>query len=476
MLAITRQAFTQALATNGGYVIIDELPENVRKALHRSGVTDSDLEEVAGRDRVIRSSEEWSSLYSRIDGVGPGGEGSISAHDAAGRPTASARAFEALERCVSENRARAEREGGRRFQGEPVLAQVAQGGRTLGPGDQGEGVLRIEQALSDLGLLDRVRSPSSTYGATTTQAVERFQREVGLTVTGRVDADTLGALAAVAPPPGQELVRSAEYDRLYAEGRLGVTIALTESSGQAAAEEVRDVLRGLRAQGYSPVREPGDLERLGVSGEVLDPNARYFARTFHDEKLDRDVDVVVRLLLPTSDASSDRASLDRAVRQDHVVLVAGGKSAPSAMFSAGEGSAEGAGRGAVPRAGLRRTFGNERADAGSRAARPDYQLLVLDAPGADLRLEGARGGKRDAVDRGVIGGARPAAFSERGQVLARFLEGVTRRESNNSMLEGVGAREHAALALFGLDQVAPAGARHVESGFIASASRARRAP
>jgi putative chitinase len=64
----------------------------------------------------------------------------------------------------------------------------------LKQGDKGVGVEHLQTRLNDLGYTDAAGNklkPDSDYGSRTKQAVEQFQRENGLTVTGVADKDTM---------------------------------------------------------------------------------------------------------------------------------------------------------------------------------------------------------------------------------------------------------------------------------------------
>ena len=124
--------------------------------------------------------------------------------------------------------------------------------------DRGEHVRRVQQTLIDTGFMNP-SGATGIYDRQTRLAVERFQRETGLSIDGNVGRETLSAMAATAPPPGQQLERRAEYDRMYRDGRLDMTIAVGYDEGGSVPDTERDILSGLRAQGYralSQVPEP----------------------------------------------------------------------------------------------------------------------------------------------------------------------------------------------------------------------------
>ncbi|MCK6547202.1 peptidoglycan-binding protein [Myxococcota bacterium] len=448
---IGRVDFAASLAANGGYVEIDAMPEDLRELLAEGGVDERALEEIAGDDHVIRGDEDWSRLFARLDRAG---------HDDTARAFVG-RAFEALAAKVDENRARAAREGGLRFAGDPELDAVCRGTHTLGPGDSGEPVRRVQQALADLGLFD----PASVHGrfdAATRDGVARFQREAGIRIDGVVGAETLGALAATAPPPGQVHPRGPSYDQLLRDGRLDVTIALGDGASAFAATTEREVLSGLRAQGYHRVTSSAERARLGLDGDRFDPDALYFARTVHDAASDRDVDVVVRLVLPSDEPRAAQTSLARALRQDEVVLFTGRGDTPTDRDLPLPGDAAERAR---PTQGLRASLGHTR----ERDARPEHQVVVVDAGHAEARVAPLRTG----LGRGTsafITSVRPGRVAAHADRVLSFLEGLLQRAPNHAMLTAQGTVDQQSLRALGLDALAStASHRFAESGFLGRA-------
>ena len=70
---------------------------------------------------------------------------------------------------------------------------------TLAPGDTGDTVADVQQALVAAGVAT-VGVPDGEYGDLTTQAVAEFQRRRGLTVTGVVNESTAIALGVHGQP------------------------------------------------------------------------------------------------------------------------------------------------------------------------------------------------------------------------------------------------------------------------------------
>ena len=82
--------------------------------------------------------------------------------------------------------------------------------REMGPGASGEHVKQLQDMLEKLGHYRDRRD--GYYGPALTQAVEDFQREHGLPVTGIADEETLAQIAAAAGEDNGEPVRRDPYD------------------------------------------------------------------------------------------------------------------------------------------------------------------------------------------------------------------------------------------------------------------------
>jgi peptidoglycan hydrolase-like protein with peptidoglycan-binding domain len=344
----------------------------------------------------------------------------------------------------------------------------------------------VQQALIDVGALPEDHGVTGTYDAATAAAVRRFQRDVGLGIDGRIGADTLSALASTAPPPGQRLERFAEYDRMFADGRLDVTIAVGFDEGSAHVGTEREILSGLRAQGYrvlDPSRMSTDERaRYGLTADRYDPNARYFARTFQDPQSGRDVTAVVRFITPGTDGARARASFEQAMRQDEVVMYNG-----HARYGTGpdfDRMSSGAGNFVIdphgnrshhgPPAGLRDAIRGRSSDLASLRGRPDYQLLIMDGCSTEEYLHNMRNPSvfnRSMTDTDIISTQAQPRFMWTGQPALRFLSGLTARESNNSIFRDQATMEQAYLRRHGLEaEAVEAGHTFAESGFLGNST------
>lgn len=502
--SVRRREFVQDLSARGGYVDVRRMSPELQRSLRDAGISSSELRELAGQDMVIRGQADFDRLFARLDQTdGNGNSSSFTSRGSDGNLTRAGRVYASLRTQVQANRGATDAAGGRRFQGNGTLDEVMAGNRVLSPGARGDSVTRVQQALSDMGYLNPSYTPG-TYDAWTAQAVRRFQRDVGLGVDGQVGGETLGALASTAPPPGQVLERSPEYDRLHGDGRLDVTIALgfddphergdgTTAPGMHHRTE-REVLRGLAARGFRAVSTDDirrmsatDRQRLGLDASRLDPNARYFIK---DDGAGGDTDTVVRLITPSAGGSQARASFERAMQQDEVVIYAG-----HARYGTGpdfDAKPSGAGNFVIdghgnrhhgrPPAGLRQSIGNDpsRSDLRGLSGRPDYQLICMNACSTEEYLHNMRDPSvfgRTQDDTDIIATTMPTRLATNDEHALRFLDGVMNRESNNDMLRAQNRIEMDALRGFRMDDlVDDASMTYMESGFLGNQSTRPRDP
>ncbi len=134
-----------------------------------------------------------------------------------------------------------------RFANEPSLQTVMQ--TNVAP-KNGEGVKRIQQALIDLGFAVK-GGADGLYGLGTRSAVQQFQREQGLTVTGQVDRATLLMLDKVSPAEGQ--AAKLQNARFADDARLQQILmggkALSRADNGDVVKKVQQALKDMNYNG-----------------------------------------------------------------------------------------------------------------------------------------------------------------------------------------------------------------------------------
>ncbi len=376
------------------------------------------------------------------------------------------------------------------------LGPVAAGDRSLRNGANGEGVRQVQQALLDLGYNLPVKGADGSFGAETERAVRRFQIDAGLPVDGAIGKDTLQALDRLAPPPGMQVERRPEYDELFADGRLDVTMAAgMDDTYHVTPETVMESLRGLEAQGFQQI-DPAALNastdpatqalaaRLGVGPDRFTPGALYFHRTFTDPETGRDVDAVVRVITPSSAATPRevRDMFERAMEQDEVVMYSGharyGTGPDFDRMGSGDGNVvidERGNRPPVsshgPPGDLRRAIRGRDTDLDDVSAPERYQLMYFNGCSTENYLPNLRsrfpGRTNDNTD--ILTTTRAGSFSAMGDEQFALLNGIMNRRSMNDINRQIGAHNEAwAQQYAGGDAAERARARGqiAESGFI----------
>jgi hypothetical protein len=200
----------------------------------------------------------------------------------------------------------------------------------LAPGGRGDAVRAVQTMLESVGYGLPVHGADGAYEEETTESVVRFQRDLGIAATGRVDVETLAALDRLAPPPGEARARFPEYDRLYADGRVDVTIAhgYYDEGRDLQDRSIARLRRGLLDQGFMPV-DPGRLDgsqraRLGLGPDRVVAGASYLHRRVPGPA-GEGADVVIALLTPGSAPTPEgvRDAFARALGRDEVVAYVG---------------------------------------------------------------------------------------------------------------------------------------------------------
>ncbi|MCR6633000.1 MAG: peptidoglycan-binding protein [Magnetospirillum sp.] len=108
------------------------------------------------------------------------------------------------------------------------------------------------------------------YGASTEQALRRFQQDRRLTASGQIDGQTLAALGVIG---GASSTASRDY--VPTSRRQGASAAGSRSSVGLASHQVREVQQNLADRGYDPGKVDGlwgPRTRQALSGFQRDQN------------------------------------------------------------------------------------------------------------------------------------------------------------------------------------------------------------
>lgn len=189
--------------------------------------------------------------------------------------------------------------------GQADFLNTPAGNRTVRLGDRGTDVLQLQQLLNTAGV--NAGSPDGNFGLTTLAAVERFQRDRGLTVDGVVGPSTWSALGVgssptpiqpvtpfpvtplplppiSAPPVVNSGVVVTPLDTIIAQGRYVVVVPGSNTENIAIMESELGRPAFLTRSGRGSFTTPGGYPRysaaqdaaLRLRGANLDARVEFF--------------------------------------------------------------------------------------------------------------------------------------------------------------------------------------------------------
>lgn len=175
-----------------------------------------------------------------------------------------------------------------RFTGEPGLAKIAKGGPPLSAKDNGRTVRAVQQALIDLGFALVQHERDGDYGAETHTAISLF-RERRSIPGGGLTARALGELDRTAPKPGARQEHYFDYERLFADGYLDVSLAIGFDENGAHLRMLDEARAWLADRGFEAMPpEPGKPQEYRLRRNITYPT-RFGDRTTRE--------VIIRLHL-----------------------------------------------------------------------------------------------------------------------------------------------------------------------------------
>lgn len=212
----------------------------------------------------------------------------------------------------------------RNLAADPTLARVMLGNGLVKRGARGEHVKVLQQGLLDLGYR-LVGGADGAFGGQSKAAVEQFQRNnPPLGVDGIVGKNTLSKLQELAPPPGQRAQLYPEYDRMFQDGVLDVTMAVGYDEANWHEVAGRTIRHGLSDRGYSVVdvanMDAAELQKLGIQPESVKPGVTFFHKQIEEEGAEP-VQSVVRYVWPNKDGP--RARFADGMRESDAVVYCG---------------------------------------------------------------------------------------------------------------------------------------------------------
>lgn len=213
-----------------------------------------------------------------------------------------------------------------RFADNAELQAVVRGSLAIAPGHRGPAVHALQSALIAAGYSIPNEWRISTYGPETAEAVALFNRAHGQDGTS-LSASALQSLDQEAPLPGRVQEHYVDYERLLADGRFDVTIAIGYESKPVSAPDALDERESVSAFKHRNIQEwlksrkfqrrenseqPGH-EHYVLETQIVFPGRDHKARS-------KKVTVQVNLIVPHKGAA---AQFERALNESELTLYTG---------------------------------------------------------------------------------------------------------------------------------------------------------
>jgi peptidoglycan hydrolase-like protein with peptidoglycan-binding domain len=183
-----------------------------------------------------------------------------------------------------------------RFSGQPRLARIAMGKGSLSAADNGPAVKAVQQALIDVGYEMFRHGADGQFGSETREAIAAFRDRRGMP-GDTLTAKALGELDQAAPPPGTQEQHLFDFERLFADGFLDITLGIGYDEGKTHDTSLANARAGLADRGFTAA-EPaaGKPEQFSLTRSLTYP-------TKSGDRLTRDVTVRVSVIAPGEGAA-----------------------------------------------------------------------------------------------------------------------------------------------------------------------------
>lgn len=203
-----------------------------------------------------------------------------------------------------------------RFAGNWVLERILSGRiAALSSAHNGRrgAVSKVQQALVALGFELPMYRADGSFGSETTEAIRQFRARHGPSEGDQLDGATLAILDRVAPAPGIQQQHTVDYDRLLADGRLDVTVALgatdetvRRETSAGNTEPTSRPVEDLEAERFRTwmTSEGFALELFGMAGNEYWKTTRTISWTGAEgTQHRREVDIWINLIVPAAGAA-----------------------------------------------------------------------------------------------------------------------------------------------------------------------------
>jgi peptidoglycan hydrolase-like protein with peptidoglycan-binding domain len=200
-----------------------------------------------------------------------------------------------------------------RFTGQARLAPIAAGRSVLSAADNGPAMSAVQQALIALGFEMVRHGQDGRFGDETRDAIGQFRARRSMT-GDQLSARALGELDTSAPPPGASEEHYFDYERLFADGYLDVTIAIGYDEGGSHTDSLAAVRAWMTSHGFELVpAQAGRPMQFRLRRDVTYP-------TSHGTRMTREVIVRANVVTPGAGAARQ---FGQALAESEVTLYAG---------------------------------------------------------------------------------------------------------------------------------------------------------
>ena len=200
-----------------------------------------------------------------------------------------------------------------RFTGEPRLEKIAKGGPPLSARDDGRTVKAVQQALIDLGFALVRHEKDGEYGAETQTAIKLFRDRRSIPGE-QLSARALGELDRTAPKPGAREEHYFDYERLFDDGYMDVSLAVGFDENGAHLKMLDEARAWLADRGFKAMApEPGKPQQYRLRRDITYP-------TKSGDRTTREV--IIRLdLIPPGTGAKDQYA--KALSDSEVAIYSG---------------------------------------------------------------------------------------------------------------------------------------------------------
>jgi peptidoglycan hydrolase-like protein with peptidoglycan-binding domain len=214
--------------------------------------------------------------------------------------------------------------GNKRFAALPRLQAIAAGDGSLGPRDPRLAIRAVQQALVDVGYSLLRFQTDGRFGTETTEAIRQFRVDHRMAPDGGLDATALLELDRVAPAAGVALEHYVDYDRLFADNKFDVTLAIGYDDPKGSRkglheQNIKDAHAWLEGQHFERVTATNGDAATGPT-ELWRSVRKIGYPSRSGDRVEREITINFRLILPGKGAA---AAFGQSLNESELTMYAG---------------------------------------------------------------------------------------------------------------------------------------------------------